>query len=70
MDYSKTIKKLREAMVLSQQEFAETLGVSFATVNRWENGHHDPTYKARRQIISLCKKYGIAINTDEGKDNG
>lgn len=70
MNYSKAIKELREAMVLSQEEFAEKLGVSFATVNRWENGHHEPTYKARRKIISLCKKYSIEIKTDEGKDNG
>lgn len=70
MNYSKAIKELREAMVLSQEEFAEKLGVSFATVNRWENGHHEPTYKAKRKIIFLCKKYGIEIKTDEGKDNG
>ncbi len=61
MDYAKTIKKLREAMVLSQEEFAEKLGVSFATVNRWENGHHDPTYKARRVILKLCAKYKVEV---------
>jgi DNA-binding transcriptional regulator YiaG len=59
MDYSKAIKELRERMMLSQEEFAEKLGVSFATVNRWENGHHEPTYKARRKIVALCKKHGI-----------
>ena len=48
-------------MLLSQKELAHELGVSFATVNRWENGHHDPTYKARRQIAVLCKKYKISL---------
>lgn len=48
-------------MVLSQEEFAEKLGVSFATVNRWENGHHDPTYKARREILRLCAKYKVEV---------
>lgn len=61
MDYAKTIKKLREAMVMSQEEFAEKLGVSFATVNRWENGHHGPTYKARREILKLCAKYKVVV---------
>ncbi len=61
MDYAKTIKKLREAMVMSQEEFAEKLGVSFATVNRWENGHHDPTYKARREILKLRAKYKVEV---------
>lgn len=70
MNYSKAIKELREAMVLSQEEFAEKLGVSFATVNRWENGHHEPTYKARRKIISLCKKYGVAIEPSKAADEG
>jgi DNA-binding transcriptional regulator YiaG len=64
MDYSKAIKELRERMMLSQEEFAEKLGVSFATVNRWENGHHEPTYKARRQIAALCKKHGIKIGSE------
>lgn len=50
MDYSKLIKALRESMILSQEEFAKYLGVSFATVNRWERGHHEPTYAAKRKI--------------------
>ncbi len=71
MDYSKVIRELRQAMVLSQKEFAKKLNVSFATVNRWENGHHKPTYKARRQILSLCRKYGIdSIEQEESKENG
>jgi transcriptional regulator with XRE-family HTH domain len=57
MNYAKTIKALRQAMLLSQEEMAEKLGVSFATVNRWENGKHEPTYKAKRSIAALCKKY-------------
>lgn len=48
-------------MVLSQTEFAEKMGVSFATINRWENGRHEPTYKAKRQIIALCKKYKVKM---------
>ncbi len=67
MDYAKLIKELRERMVLSQEEFAVKMGVSFATVNRWEKGHHEPTYKAKRQIIALCKKYKIPM--EEGKEN-
>ena len=61
MNYSKAIKALREELLLSQVETAELLGVSFATVNRWENGHHEPTYKAKREIVALCKKHKIKI---------
>lgn len=32
------IKKIRSYMNMNQTEFAEQLNVTFATVNRWENG--------------------------------
>ena len=44
MNYSKAIKELRQKLLVSQTELAEMLGVSFATVNRWENGHFEPSY--------------------------
>ena len=61
MDYSKLIKELREKMILSQAELAELLGVSFASVNRWEQGHHEPTIKSKRKIVALSKKHKIKI---------
>ena len=59
MNYSEAIKTLRNKMILSQMEFAEKLGVSFATVNRWETGKHEPTIKIKRKLSSYFKKYGI-----------
>lgn len=38
MNYAKVVKKLRETLLLTQEEFAKEIGVSFASVNRWENG--------------------------------
>ena len=61
MDYSKLIKELREKMILSQAELAELLRVSFASVNRWEMGHHEPTIKSKSKIVALCKKHKIKI---------
>lgn len=61
MNFSKAIKALREELLLSQMEMAELLDVSFATVNRWENGHHQPTYKAKREIMCLCEKHKIKV---------
>lgn len=37
-----SIRALREWLGLSQGEFARALGVSRATVNRWEMQGHDP----------------------------
>ena len=59
MDYSKLLKLLREKLILSQTELAVALGCAFATVNRWERGHHEPNYRMKRKIFALCKKYKI-----------
>ena len=61
MDYQKSIKELREKMILSQTEFAKELGVSFASVNRWENGQFEPTIKVKRKLAPYFKKYKIGI---------
>ena len=34
---------IRKALGLSQEQMARLLGVSFASVNRWEGGHSAPT---------------------------
>jgi transcriptional regulator with XRE-family HTH domain len=39
---SEQIKTIRNQLGMSQQAFAAALGVSFATVNRWENGKAKP----------------------------
>ena len=50
MNFAEDIKKIRKACLLSQEDFAKELGVSFATVNRWETGKTKPKYKALRTI--------------------
>lgn len=66
MDYQRIVKELREKLILSQQEFADLLGVSFASINRWETGRYEPTIKVKRRIVELCKINGI--NTEERKN--
>lgn len=58
-DYSKVIKELRSKMTLSQVEFAQLLGVLFASVNRWETGKHEPTIKIKRKIKALMREYDV-----------
>ncbi len=60
--YSELIKGIRATLLVSQVELAEMLDVSFATVNRWENGHHEPTFKQKRKIRELCQKNGIEFD--------
>lgn len=66
-DYASAVKELREKMLISQAELAEMLGVSFATVNRWENGRFEPSYKAKRELNKLFKKHKISLKeVDQG----
>ncbi len=53
MNYTKAIKELREKLLISQDELADLLDVSIQTVNRWENGKHEPTIKAKRKLKKL-----------------
>ncbi len=61
MTYAEAIKKLRNKMLLTQMEFAEYLGVSFASINRWETGRFEPTMKIKRKLAPLFKEHGIEV---------
>jgi putative transcriptional regulator len=53
--FSEQVKAVRTALNLSQEELAHALGVSFATVNRWENGKTSPSKLAQRQFEQFCE---------------
>ncbi|MCI8272289.1 MAG: helix-turn-helix transcriptional regulator [Erysipelotrichaceae bacterium] len=59
MNFAEDIKKLRRKLLLSQEDFANELGISYATVNRWETGKSKPTYKNMKLIDEYCKKNSI-----------
>lgn len=41
---------------MSQEDLARQLGVSYATVNRWENGHSRPSKLAVAQLSAFCDR--------------
>lgn len=58
------IKSLRINLGMSQQALAAALGVSFATVNRWENGKAKPqTDRVQRMRGLLAQSASAAITT-------
>ena len=65
MNWSKEIKNLREILCISQTELAQMLDVSFVSVNRWENGHFEPTIKIKRKIANILKR----IENKAGNNN-
>lgn len=57
---------------MNQTEFADALGVSFSTVNRWENNKAIPNYQALKKSknfvikticpLTLTQRYGRKNN--------
>ena len=55
------IKQIRTYLNMSQTEFAEHLNVTFATVNRWENGRAVPNKLAQSKMYDLCKEKSVPV---------
>ncbi|CUA91211.1 Type I restriction-modification system, DNA methylase subunit [Chelatococcus sambhunathii] len=54
-----TLRAIRAKLNLTQEQLAERLGVSFATVNRWEGGTTVPQKAARETIAALARDAGV-----------
>ena len=52
------IRLIRQHLGLSQKKFASRLGVSFQTVNRWENGHTTPSQLALKLLKQELEEMG------------
>ena len=63
-DFSIIVKEVRRQLGLSQEALAQELRVSYATINRWENGKTAPFKLAREEFDAFCKKM-----TQKGKLN-
>ena len=59
MEIQATIRTIRARLDLTQQELAERLGVSFATINRWESGTTKPQKAAQEAIAALAAEAEI-----------
>ena len=65
VDYPSAIRKLSSKLNISQQELADLLGVSFPSVNRWGNGHYEPTIIAKVKLEELFKEYCIEVEEEK-----
>jgi putative transcriptional regulator len=52
------IRELRQRTGLTQEKFAAKLGVTFPTINRWENGRARPSPLAMQKIEELLLSMG------------
>ena len=58
-DLPATLRAIRATFNLTQEQLAERLGVSFATVNRWEGGNSKPQKAAQEAIVALAEEAGV-----------
>lgn len=58
LQFANLVRETRQRLNLSQAKFAATLGVSFQSVNRWENRRTKPLPIALKQIEHLLNQMG------------
>lgn len=69
MSFSEDIKSIRRKAFLTQEDFAKEIGVSFATVNRWETGKAKPNLKTMKLIDAYCKEHALDFDINEAISN-
>jgi transcriptional regulator with XRE-family HTH domain len=52
-DVTALVKRLRERMGLTQEQFAREVGVTFSTVNLWENGRRRPQPYLLKRLLEI-----------------
>ncbi|MCF8605099.1 N-6 DNA methylase [Gordonia sp. HY442] len=55
------LQAIRATLDLTQAELAERIGVSFATVNRWEGGANKPQRVQLAKITALAEEAGVDV---------
>ena len=60
--FAEQIKQLRGRLGLTQVVLAERIGVSFPTVNRWENGKQEPRKATRERIRQAFEHEGVTFS--------
>jgi putative transcriptional regulator len=56
------IATLRRRLSMTQEEFAHAIGVTVSTVNRWENGHIEPSRLARKAMQELAAQAAVPVD--------
>ena len=57
-EIGKLIRSLRLETGLTQEKFAAELGVTFPTINRWENNRAKPSPLALEKIEKMVRRLG------------
>ena len=58
-DIPRLIKELREKFDLTQEQFAQKVGVTFATINNWEKGKRTPHPFLFQKLLEIAEEAGL-----------
>lgn len=65
MTFGEKVEFVRGELQLSQTQLAQELGISFATVNRWETRNIEPRYLTQVKFDKYCEVKGIEFVKSE-----
>lgn len=58
-DIAVLVRELRDRLGLTQEQLAREIGVSFSTINMWENGKRVPQPFLRRRLVEMAGAVGL-----------
>ncbi|MBQ4645325.1 MAG: helix-turn-helix transcriptional regulator [Clostridia bacterium] len=61
LSFPEQVKTVRVLLQLTQTELAEQIGISYATVSRWERENRTPHLAMVGKFYSFCMRNGIEI---------
>lgn len=69
IDIPALVKGLREGLGLTQEQFAHKVGVTFSTVNQWENGRRRPQPFLLERLLEMeaTSPKGMAVVISRGE---
>lgn len=62
-DIPALVKQLRERLHLTQEQFAQKIGVTYSTVNHWENGKRVPLPFLVKRLVEVKEQ----LDTQDAK---
>ena len=59
MKFADKVKYVRMKLLLTQEALAKELGVSYATICRWEKDNREPQIVSQGKFYAFCEKQGV-----------
>jgi DNA-binding transcriptional regulator YiaG len=61
------VKELRRRLELTQEQFAQQVGVTYSTVNHWENGKRTPQPFLVKRLLEMKRELDKRADKSAGR---